>query len=227
MEEPSMATESFSFTLRQAVTHADLLRACAVRAEAYGRKSPEYREPMLSPDEVDASPWTAVYLCEDKVTGDAVGTMRIQTTAYGGALEIEKYAEVPADLKKHGRGEISRLSAVPGADPFVRLAMWKAGYLHCLASNIRWLILGVRKPGLLKAYEQMGAKDVTESVALPYAGNLIYRVLGLDVLAAESDWQNRNHPLLQFMVGTTHPDIYMPSMHRPRHVVDRPDVSVL
>ena len=209
-----MATESFSFTLHQVTTHADLMRACSVRAEAYGRRYPEYRDRMLVPDDVDSSPWTGVYLCEDKISGEAVGTMRIQTTANGGALEIEKYVTVPDDLKSHGRAEISRLSAVTGADPFVRLAMWKAGYLHCLASHIRWLILGVRKPGLLRAYEQMGAKDVTEATNLPHGGNLLYRILGLDVLSAENNWQEQNHPLLQFMVSTTHPDISVPSMHR-------------
>jgi hypothetical protein len=221
-----MAIETLSFTVKQVVTRDDLMRACAVRAEAYGRRVPEYRDKLATPDAVDESPWTAVYLCEDKVSGDAVGTMRIQTTANGGQLEIEKYVSVPAALQRHGRGEISRLSAVVGADPFVRLALWKAGYLHCLTTNIRWLILGVRKPGLLKAYAEMGAKDLTDPVALPYSGDLVHRVLGLDVLSAESDWQSRHHPLLEFMVGTTHPDMYMPSMHRSGAVGGHVDVGV-
>jgi hypothetical protein len=224
-----MATESFGFTLRQAVGEADLHSACAVRAQAYERQFPGARQKMLVPDEVDACPSTTVYLCEDKVSGDPVGTMRIQTTENGGTLEIEKYAKVPADVKKHGRGEVTRLAAVPNAEVFVRLALWKAAYLHCLVSSIRWLILGVRRPSLLRSYTEMGACDITEPVALPYAGDLIYRVLGLDVLSAESDWQDRNHPLLNFMVATTHPDIYMPSMYRSRAVVDgfHEEVAVL
>ena len=188
--------------------------ACKVRADAYGRKVPSYRDSMLTPDDVDLSPWTTVYLCEDKMTGEPVGTMRIQSTADGGALEIEKHIQIPAALETCGRAEISRLSAAAGADPFIRLALWKAGYLHCVATRIRWLVLGVRKPGLLKAYEQMGAEDLTDPAVLPYAGNLSHRILGLDVLSAESKWQTKNHPLLQFMVGTTHPDIQIPSMHR-------------
>jgi len=207
-------TESLTFTLRPAGTEDDLKQACRVRAEAYGRKVPAYRDTMLTPDDIDMSPWTTVYLCEDKLTGEPVGTMRIQSTADGGALEIEKHVRIPAALEPHGRAEISRLSAVAGADPFIRLALWKAGYLHCMATRVRWLVLGVRKPGLLRAYEQMGAEDLTDPAVLPYAGNLTYRILGLDVLSAESKWQAKNHPLLQFMVSTTHPDIQMPLMHR-------------
>lgn len=206
--------ESLTFRLRPAECAADLQRACEVRAEAYGRKVPAYRDSMLAPDEVDLSPWSTIYLCEDKMTGEPVGTMRIQSTAGGGSLEIEKHVRIPAALAPHGRAEITRLAAVAGADPFVRLALWKAGYLHCMATRIRWLVLGVRKPGLLKAYEEMGAEDLTGPAVLPYAGNLTYRILGLDVFSAESKWQEKNHPLLKFMVGTTHPDIEMPLMHR-------------
>ena len=37
-----------------------------VRAQAYGRKNAEYLQSMAVPDDVDMSPWTAVFLCEDK-----------------------------------------------------------------------------------------------------------------------------------------------------------------
>lgn len=221
-------TESLSFTLRPAVSDNDVRLACKVRAEAYGRKVEAYRNTMLTPDDVDQSPWTTIYLCEDKMSGEPVGTMRIQSTADGGALEIEKHVRIPAALESHGRAEISRLSAAAGADPFVRLALWKAGYLHCMATRVRWLVLGVRKPGLLRAYEKMGAEDLTDPAVLPYAGNLMYRILGLDVLSAESKWQAKNHPLLQFMVATTHPDIQMPLMHHlPAGVSEQLGVRVL
>ena len=220
-------TESFTFSLRPVESENDLKLACRVRAEAYGRKVPIYRESMLIPDDVDLSPWTTVYLCEDKLTGEPVGTMRIQSTAGGGALEIEKHTRIPAALESSGRAEISRLSAVSGADPFMRLALWKAGYLHCMATRVRWLVLGVRKPGLLRAYQQMGAEDLTEPTLLPHGGNLMYRILGLDVLSAESKWQEKNHPLLKFMVATTHPDIEMPLVHRLNAVPEQFGVHVL
>ena len=156
-----MLSESLSFTLRPVETYEDLLRACSVRSEAYGHKFPAYRDSMARPDAVDASPWTAVFICEDKATGEPVGTMRIQSTTRGQTkLEIEKYVIPPPELELHGRAEITRLASVLGADPFVRLALWKAGYLYCMATQARWLLMGVRKRSLIRAYEQMGAKDI-------------------------------------------------------------------
>ena len=217
--ELAMLEESLSFTLRPAETHEDLVRACSVRAEAYGNKVPAYRESMAQPDAVDASPWTTVFLCEDKLTKRPVGTMRLQARAQGkGDIELEKYVQVPERIAATSRAEITRLAAVMGADPFVRLALWKVGYLFCVEQHIRWLIMGVRKPALIHAYEKMGAKDVFEdghAVPLAYAQNLPHRVFALDVEDCPRYWQSSEHPLLRFMTGTVHRDIvWMPSMNR-------------
>lgn len=214
-----MPDESLSFRLRPVETHDDLLLACGVRAQAYGRKYPEYREALSVPDAVDASPWTSVFLCEDKITGDPVGTMRVQSTTRGSAkLEIEKYIRPPPELEQFGRAEISRLSAIYGADPFVRLALWKAAYLFCMATQARWLIMGVRKPALLRAYQSMGATDIFDdhrSVPLGHAGNLPHRILALDIGACERKFREENNPLFHFMFGAVHQDIsVMPSVNR-------------
>jgi len=214
-----MSEELFSFSLRPVETHQDLLRACAVRAQAYGRKNPAWRETMAVPDDVDASPWTAVFLCEDKLTGEAIGTMRVQSTTRGSTrLEIEKYVQVPSELLVTGRAEVTRLSAVHGVDPFVRLALWKASYLYCMAIQVRWLLMGVAKPSLIRAYERMGAQDIFEdrrTVRLGHAGNLPYRVLALDISSCEQRFREENNPLFSFMFGTVHPDLsILPSVHR-------------
>ena len=217
-----MISASLSFTLRPVASHDDLLRACSVRAEAYGRKNPAYRELMAVPDAVDASPWTAVFLCEDKASGQAVGTMRVQSTTLGNTqLEIEKFVSPPPKIASQGRAEITRLAAVVGADPLVRVAMWKASYQYCMAIGAKWLLMGVRKPSLLRAYELMGARDIFEdcrAVPLGHAGNMPHRVLGLDIGACEENWKVINHPLHDFMFRTTHHDIVFmqPSVQRRR-----------
>lgn len=216
-----MVTASLSFTLRPVLSHDDLLRACSVRADAYGRKNPEFRELMATPDAVDASPWTAVFLCEDKATGKPVGTARVQSTTRGNSqLEIEKYVAPPPELASQGRAEITRLSAVVGADPLVRAALWKAGYKYAYDVGARWLLIGVRKPSLTRAYEQMGARDIFEdrrSVLLGHAGNLPHRVLGLDIGSLERNWKANNHPLYHFFFGAQHQDIVlMPSSVQSR-----------
>lgn len=202
-----MREESFSFTLRRAETREDLLRACRVRAEAYGYKVPAYRESMAQPDAVDASPGTTVFLCEDKISGDAVGTMRVQTRE----LEIEKYVELPTYVGRATRCEVTRLSAPVGADPFVRLALWKAAYLFGIDLGITWIVMTVRKPALIRAYEKMGARDLfldrNDGFVLPYVGNLPHRIYALDLDNFYDHWNECKHPLLEFMTATKHRDI--------------------
>ena len=90
--------------------------------------------------------------------------MRIQA-AYGSRdeLELEKLVPMLPAIVSSRRGEITRLAAPVGVDPFIRLALWKAGYLYCTANNIRWLVMGVRKPALIRAYEAMGARDILKT----------------------------------------------------------------
>jgi hypothetical protein len=218
-EEADMASQIFSFTLRPVENYADLLRCCALRAEAYGRLDSSFRETMAKPDEIDRQPCTMVFMCEDKVTKEVVGTMRVQATTHGNnQVAIEKYVETPAHIADFGRGEITRLASPQGADPFVRIALWKAGYLYCMATQVRWLMMAVRRAALLREYFKMGASDVFEdkrSIPLPYGGNLPHRVLALDLGACEQTWREMNHPLQPFMFTTVHPDLsILPSMNR-------------
>lgn len=216
-----MRSELLSFTLRRAETHKDLLLACEIRAEAYGRKVPAYRDAMAVPDAIDASPWTTVFLCEDKVTGAAVGTARIQTRMDGrGELALERFVPLPERFKNASCAEVTRLAAPVGADPFVRLALWKAAYLYSAANGISWIVMTVRKPSLIRAYERMGAKDVfpdrEDGFTLPYVGSFPHRIYGLDIDNFYDFWADTQHPLLEFMTATIHEDIVIapPLVHR-------------
>lgn len=217
-----MRTELLSFSLRRAETHHDLLRACQVRAAAYGYKVPAYRESMAQPDAIDASPWTTVFLCEDKISGEAVGTMRVQSRQHDrGELAMERYVTLPENLRNATCAEVTRLAAPVGADPFVRLALWKAAYLFSAGQGISWIVMTVHKPSLIRAYERMGSKDVfpdrPDGFVLPYVGNIPHRVYALDIDNFYGFWSDSKHPLLEFMTATNHVDIkvFPPSMdHR-------------
>lgn len=207
-----MRNELLSFTLKPVADRADLLRACSIRAEAYGRKAPAYRDSMLQPDTIDESPWTTVFLCEDKISGEAVGTMRVQTRVHGrGQLEMEKYVKLPDELRTRNCAEVTRLAAPVGADPFVRLALWKAAYLFSASNNVSWIVMTVRKPSLIRAYSQMGSRNVfgdrADGFVLPYVGDLPHHVYALDIDNFYSFWSDTNHPLLEFMTATRHEDI--------------------
>lgn len=216
-----MATESFSFRLRIAHDHDDLQKVCAVRSEGYGHHLPGLADGLLDPDLQDGDPSTVILLCEDKLTGRAIGTARVQVTTRGSArLPIEQCVELPEAMRGQGRAEITRLSATPGADPRVRLALWKAGYLYCLATQARWLLIGARSSALVRGYRRLGAVDLHDdgrAVPLSYAGGLPHHVLVFDVMSAERDWHSANHALYGFMFQTLHPDLQLFS---PRSLFD-------
>ena len=209
MNAATPSTSTLSFTL-QAVRHAgDLLDACAVRAGAYGHHLPELQQAFALPDALDHRPGTCVLLCRDKASGAAIGTARIQASDHGPLL-IEQSLRLPPLLAQHRRAEITRLSVSAGADPLAKLALMKASYLHCLARGVRHMVIGARKPALIRTYQRLGFSDVLgpdEMVSLAHAGNLPHRVLAFDVSAARATWQAQQHPLWMFMIDTHHPDI--------------------
>lgn len=211
-----VSVDSLSFTVREVDSPEDMARVCELRAECYGRRAPALREPMAHPDAFDLSPSTTVFLCEDKTSGELVGTMRVVDNTLDGDLDIEEFIEVPGWLSSSRRGEMTRLVVAPGADPLVKAALWKAGYLRCLQARVQWLIIAARKPGLIKQYEYLGAKDLYADQRLVPVGrgwSSPHRIFVFDVLSAKDDWYEGRHRLLRFMVETEHPDIRLASMH--------------
>lgn len=208
-QRPPQSTATLSFTLDVVHDAADLLDACAVRADAYGHHLPELQQAFALPDALDSLPGTCVLLCRDKASGAALGTARIQSSA-DGPLLIEQSVALPAQLAAHSRAEITRLSVTAGSDPLVKLALMKASYLHCLAHGVRHMVIGARKPALIRTYQRLGFGDVLgpdDMVPLAHAGGLPHRVLAFDVAAARATWQAQRHPLWMFMIETRHPDI--------------------
>ncbi len=180
---------------------------CAPRA--YGHHLPHLQDALKRPDAIDTDPATAIFLCRDKATGVAVGTARVQTSRRL-ELSIERCAETPARLRTQDRAEIARLSARRGADPLVKLALWKASYLFCQASQARWLVIGARSEALVRQYQRLGFTRRAwrrPHGALDYAGNVPHRILVLDIATAERTWYAGNNSLYAFMIETTHPDI--------------------
>lgn len=204
-----LSTATLNFTLQVARNERDLQDACAVRAAAYGHHLPELRQAFAQPDALDRHPATVVLLCRDKATGQATGTARIQSS-HAGRLLIEHSLPLPPALATRPRAEITRLSVTAGADPLTKIALMKASYLFCRAEGIDHLVIGARKPALIRTYQRLGFADVQgpdDWVPLAHANGLPHRVLAFDVAGAEAAWRAVQHPLLAFMVNTHHPDI--------------------
>lgn len=206
-----MQTQTLSFGVRIARTRDDLQAACRVRALSYGHHVPHLHEPLLEPDLLDNDANTIVVLAVDKRSGEAVGTARFQTNA-GGPLLIEHSMSVPEEMRTDTRAEITRLSAVAGADPLVKLALMKSSYLFCMATQVRWMVIGARSDALVRQYRRLGFTDLFPDgrmFPLLHAGRLDHRVLAFNVTGAESRWREGRHPLYDFMIETAHPDIQL------------------
>jgi len=204
-----MGVCTLGFTLGLASSRDDLLDACAVRADSYGRHLPELRQHLIEPDPLDLCEGTAVFLCRDKASGLATGTMRIQTSHFG-ALRMEDSLALPGWLAGAPRVEITRLAVRVGSDPLTKLCLMKASYLYCVAQQMHWMVIGARNEALIRNYRRLGFRDVLgrdEQVPLLHTGGLLHRILAFDVMAAKSAWAAAKHPLYGFMIDTLHEDL--------------------
>lgn len=206
-----MHVQSLGFDLRIARTANDLKAACRVRSTSYGHHVPRLDSALSEPDLLDFDEHTVVFLCVDRSSGEAVGTLRVQTNG-GGPLLIEHSVAIPQPIGDDTRAEVTRLSAVAGADPLVKLVLMKASYLYCLAAQVRWMVIGARSDALVRQYKRLGFFDLFgegHSVALQHAARLPHKVLAFDVTSAESVWRSTAHPLYAFMIQTAHPAIQL------------------
>ncbi len=203
-----MHKQLLSFKVRIARTPQDIQAACRVRAASYGHHLPHLHATLMEPDLLDADKNTVVAICVDKQSGCAVGTARFQTNA-GGKLLIEHSITVPESMRTDTRAEITRLSAIAGADPLVKLSLMKASYLFCMATQIRWMVISARNDALIRQYRRLGFSDLFDGrmVNLMHVGRLDHKILAFNVTAAERNWREPRHPLYEFIFDTSHPDI--------------------
>ena len=209
-----MSKATFPFDLRIATSAADLEAACRVRSLAYGRHTPSLQAQLSVPESVDTLPGVVVLLCREKASGRAIGSARVQTNSHGPLL-IERSVSIPRDIAEDTRAEITRLSVIPGGDPHVKLALFKAVYLCCLAMQVRWMIIGARSDSLKSQYERLGFLPLSPSdknpqmVPLMHTGNVLHYVLRFDVTSAERYWHEQRNSLYRFMFRTSHPDLHL------------------
>jgi len=197
------------FVLELVSSTQDLLDACSVRAQAYGHHLPDMGRKLAEPDELDFAAGTSVFVCRDKVDGRAVGTMRIQSSAFG-PLMMEGSFGLPPWLQAASRAEITRLAVRVGADPLIRLSLWKASYLFCMANRLEWMVVGARNEALIRNYRRLGFVDVfgpEQLMPLAHTGGLPHRIMAFENTSAERRWGEMRHPLYQFVFETVHADL--------------------
>jgi len=196
------------FSVHVVTTEAQLDAVQALRETAYGRHLPHLKASFGLPDPLDRGPGTTVFYAEDKLTGEVVGSARIQTNRHA-PLQIERSLELPAQWRGKRLAEITRLAVRPGYGGPVRLALVKASHLYCIAMQISAVLAGSRQ-SLLRSYRMLGFSPLFEEgrlVPLVHAGGLPHHVLVRDMVTAEADARARNSGDHEFVFRTYHPDI--------------------
>ena len=206
-----METGTFGLAVRVATSNQDFREACNVRAAAYGHHDPELGPKFGDVEQLDRTDGTAVLLCRDKQTGQGIGTARIQVSGFG-PLALENSICLPDWLATRPRAQISRLAVLAGADPRVKLSLMKASYQYCLATRVRWMVIGARNAALIRNYRSLGFKDVFEPgawVPLASGGGLPHQILAFDVVGASAAWQATKNRLYGFMTDTIQADLHV------------------
>ena len=127
---------------------ADLAQACQLRADAYGRHVPHLLGVLHHPDAIDRHPDTLVLLCRRKSDGRLLGTVRAQSNRLE-PLAIQQAVNLPPWLLGMPVLEFTRLAIAADASAGVRLALAKACYLLCRATQTPWVMIGAPHPGVL------------------------------------------------------------------------------
>ncbi len=204
-----MQTQIVGVTVRMANSDGDFRSACNIRASAYSHHDPEIGPKFGGLDPMDRMEGTAVLLCRDNESGQDVGTARIQMSAFG-PLALESSLCLPEWLVNRPRAQISRLAVPAGASPLVKLHLMKASYQYCLATQVRWMVIGARKPALIRNYRNLGFTDVFEPGAwkpLASGGGLPHQILAFDVAGARAAWLESKHRLYEFMTEPQEEDL--------------------
>ncbi|MCD6681561.1 MAG: hypothetical protein LT102_13065 [Burkholderiaceae bacterium] len=202
--------EDLSIRVRVVRTENQLRKAIKVRADAYLRHNVACAESLHAAEDDDKAPGSLVFLCESKVTGDAVGTLRIHTN-FEAPTYLERNLRLPDFLRSTGIAYVTRLAIANGTSgTFVKLAMFKALHRYCFATQISWILAVAREP-VDRDFVRLGFRDILspgEKFRRPDDfGDMDVRPLYFSVLQAEHNWRMTKHPLYEFMALRTHPDI--------------------
>ena len=204
-----MAEEILPFTVRLVRDQKDLSKAVDIRQSAYARHLPEFAETLRVPESTDAQDGVVVLLAESKLDGSALGTMRIQTNR-SGPLSLEHSVDLPDWLRVRPLAEAARLGVTDGkSGRLVKTMLFKAFFQYCQQTGIEWMVITARSP-IDRQYERLLFSDVYPDmgyIPLLHVNNMPHRIMSFEIASAKARWAKANHPLLDFMCNTHHPDV--------------------
>lgn len=200
---------SLPFTVRLVRTTYQLEKAINVRWLTYVKRLPSLAQTLGSPETEDGFQDSIVLLAESKETSSPIGTLRIRSNLHA-PTEFEEELALPLRYQGQSIAHVSRLGVIGGrTGTQVKLALFKALYRYCLATQVEW-IMATGIPPRDQDYIRLQFEDVFPErglVALPSSRGIPARLLGFNVRTAEQRWRESNHPLYDFMCNQIHADI--------------------
>lgn len=197
------------FTVRLARTPEQLQKAVGVRSLAYAKRLPALARILASAEDEDQIQDSIVLLAESKETRSPLGTMRIVSNRHA-PTEFEQEVALPAKFRGRTIAQVSRLAVSGGRQGAqVKIALFKALYRYCLATQIDW-IMATGIPPRDRDYVNMQFEDVFPGhglIPLPSSMGIPARLMVFNVRLAEQKWRESNHPLYDFMCNQVHEDI--------------------
>lgn len=223
----TMVEERLPFTVRVVRSEEDLLKAVQVRCSAYSKHMPEYGRGLSSPEAMDRQQGVVLLLASSKLDDTPLGTMRIQTNAIA-PLTLEQSINLPPHIKNSSLAAATRLGVIgSGMGRLVKMALFKAYFLYCEATDIDWMVVAARAP-LDRQYERLMFTDVDPSlgyIELHHASKIPHRIMCMQPATAQARWLAAMHPMYDFIFETLHPDLDIGIPLSPRAVNLMPNAS--
>ncbi|MFP5407486.1 MAG: hypothetical protein ACLGHY_14505, partial [Gammaproteobacteria bacterium] len=156
---------SLHFTVRLARTPEQLKKAVAVRSTVYAKRLPTLARVLAEAEHEDLIRDSIVLLAQSKETQAPIGTMRIVSNRHA-PIEFEKEIELPARFRGKTIAQVSRLGVTGGRQGAqVKIALFKALYRYCLATQIEW-IMATGIPPRDRDYVNLQFEDVFPGLGL-------------------------------------------------------------
>ncbi len=182
-------------------------RALDVRREVYVGRS-GYDVPV--PDEYDHRSY--LLLAEDLETGRAVGTMRL-TPRWAGPLEVEECFSLPARLRSPKAMELNRFAILPAYRkgttflPVVSVGLFKLGHDLMRQLNTHYMVIA-SKPERIWTYQWLRFERTGLTASYGKLANAEHELLWCHF--ARYDQLTQGHPVREFLIDSTYPEVVAP-----------------
>jgi len=207
-ELPDQAADS-AYVVRIVRTPDQLQSAINVRYQAYSEKLQALAASVRQPGPLDFAHGPVVLLAQNRLSGEAIGTLRLNTGP--SFLSMLKDIRLPVNIVKERTAFVSRMAVTGPVQErqVVRNLMQKAVFQLCIAKQLNRILLLAVEPRE-RLFYRCGFSDVFEdgeSRHPEFLDGFPVKALYADTYSMERLWREERHPLYDFLFRTFHPEI--------------------